>query len=170
MKALSSLFVLALLVGCGRPFDIKTGGTFAELPEQSEVGFDYRAVTPEGVAVSVSVKEDRERADLGFWAKAVIMKLRDQDGYALLADDAVKDKHGTPGRRLRFAREEDKKKVDYRVTLFRAQGRIFVVESGGPHEAFAKSEAEVNAMEESLAVRCPSVVAPVLASRTCNRW
>lgn len=168
--ALSLLAALSVLTACGKPFEVKTGADFAELPGQSGAGFDYRATTPEGVAVSVTSMEDREKADLSFWTKAITLKLHDQDGYALLGEEAVKDKNGTPGRRLRFAREEDKKKFDYRVTIYRAQGRIFLVESGGPHEAFSKAESAVVAMESSVAVRCPSAVAPVLASRTCNRW
>lgn len=169
-RFLLALPTLLAVAGCGRPFDVKTGNDFAELQNQKDEGFDYRAMTPEGVAVSVRTLKNEEKADLGFWVKAVTLKLREQDGYALLADESVKSKNGTAGRRLRFAREEDKKTFDYRVTLYLAQNRIFVVESGGAREAFAKSQATVDQMEASVAVQCKSWLSPVLASRTCNRW
>lgn len=165
-----SLALLAIGTGCGRPFDVKTGNDFAELRKQDEEGYAYRAMTPEGVAVSVRVMPNDEKADLGFWAKAITLKLREQDGYALLGEEDVKSKNGTPGRRLRLAREEDKKTYDYRVTIYLAQSRIYVVESGGAREAFAKAQPTVEQMEASVAVQCKSWLAPVLASRTCNRW
>lgn len=164
------LGLLALASGCGRPFDVKTGKDFAELRSQRDEGYDYRAMTPEGVAVSIRAMQNEEKADLGFWTKAVTLKLREQDGYALLGEDAVKSKNGTPGKRLRFAREEDKKIYDYRVTLYLAQGRVFVVESGGPRDLFAKAQPTVEQMESSVAVQCKSWLAPVFASRTCNAW
>lgn len=167
---LLALTTLLTVSGCGRPFDVKTGQDFAELRDQKAEGFDYRAMTPEGLAVSVRALRNEEKADLGFWVKAVTLKLRDEDGYALLADESVTSKNGTPGRRLRFAREEGKQTFDYRVTLYRAQGRIFVLESGGARDAFVKSQPTVEQMEASLAVQCKSWLSPVFASRTCNRW
>lgn len=169
----TSLLMLALVAvaaGCGRPFDVKTGKDFAELQDQKDEGFDYRAMTPEGVALSVRTLRNDENADLGFWVKAITLKLREEDGYALLGDEIVKSKNGTSGRRLRFAREEDKKTYDYRVTLYLAQSRIFLVESGGAREVFQKSLPIVEQMESSVAVQCKSWLTPVLASRTCNRW
>lgn len=171
MKTSLLLLALALLgTGCGRPFDVKTGKDFAELQDQKPEGFDYRAMTPEGVALSVRTIANEEKADLGFWVKAITLKLREEDGYALLADETVTSQNGTSGRRLRFAREEDKKTFDYRVTMYLAQGRIFLVESGGARDAMAKALPTVEQMEKSVAVQCKSWLAPVLASRTCNRW
>lgn len=169
-KTMALGLALLALVGCGRPFDVKTGHEFAELGGQEAEGYDYRAMTPEGVALSVRAIRNEENADLAFWTKAVTLKLREQDGYALLGDEPVKSKNGTTGRRLRFAREEDKKIFDYRVTLYLAQGRVFVVESGGAREAFTKAQSTIEQMEGSVAVQCKSWVSPVLASRTCNRW
>ena len=165
-----SLLTTVVGTGCGRPFDVKTGKDFAELREQENEGFAYRAMTPEGVAVSIRAIPNEQEADLGFWTKAVTLKLREQDGYALLGEDAVTSKNGTPGRRLRLAREEGKKTYDYRVTVYLAQGRIYVVESGGAREEFAKAKGTVEQMESSVAVQCKSWLAPVFASRTCNRW
>lgn len=170
MRLLVTLGALLVATGCGRPFDVKTGQDFAELKKQKDEGYDYRAMTPEGVAVSVRAIENETHADLGFWSKGVLLKLREQDGYALLGEDAVQDQNGTPGKRLRFARDEDKKVFDYWVTLYLAQGRVFVVESGGARAAFEKAKPTVERMERSVTVRCKSLVAPVLASRTCNRW
>ena len=46
--------VLALVVGCGRPFTIGTAPGFIEL-ERQEPTYQYRATSPEGVVVGVQV-------------------------------------------------------------------------------------------------------------------
>lgn len=157
-------------VACGRPFDVKTAQGFVELREQQEQGYAYRATTPEGVVFAVRIVEDPEQADLEFWAKAVTLELREVQGYALLSDEAVTSADGTRGRRLRLARELDKETLDYWVSLYLAQGRLFVIESGARREQFEQAKAGVLAMEQSVKVRCGALLAPVLASRTCNRW
>lgn len=155
------------LVGCGRPFDVKTAPGFVELANQST--YAYRATTPEGVVVAVRVVDDEERGDLAFWTQVVTNQLRDVNGYALLSSEDVRSLDGTPGRRLELGRDEDNKPYTYWVTIFLAQDRLFMVEAGGAKELFDRARPSVDWMTKSVRVRCTRWV-PFVTSRTCNRW
>lgn len=164
---LSGLCALAL-AACGRPFDVKTAPGF--VPLENQAAYDYRSTTPEGVVFAVRVVEDEQRGDLGFWTHAMTLQLREVSGYALLETVDVKSADGTPGRLLRFGHDEDKKPFVYWVAIFPAQGRLFVVETGGAKETFERARGSVDAMLASVRVRCSGFLAPVFSSRTCNRW
>ena len=45
-----------------------------------------------------------------------------------------------------------------------------MVEAGGTKEQMAHYQASVDWTLNGLRVRCNALLAPVLASRTCNRW
>ena len=180
MKRLRDVFVrrlfgLALLVaaglsaaGCGKPFDVKTAPGF--VPLENQVAYDYRATTPEGVVVAVRVVEDEKRGDLAFWTEALTLQLRDVSGYALLETVDVASRDGTPGRLLKFGHDEDGKPYAYWIRIYPAQGRLFLVEAGGTKPAFDRALPTVDWAMKNIRVRCNHVFAPVLASRTCNRW
>ncbi len=166
---LVALAVLALgAVACGRPFDVKTAPGFVELVDQEQ--YAYRATSPEGVVTAVRVVEDEERGDLAFWTHALTLQLREGSGYALYGTADVTSKDGTKGKLLRFGRDQDGKPFTYWVAVYPAQNRLFVVEAGGAKEPFERAQKSVELAMASVRVRCDSVVAPVLASRTCNRW
>lgn len=172
MSRLLTLFLLAAtaisLSACGKPFDVKTAPGFVALEDQQDHA--YRATTPEGVVVGIRVIDDEERGDLAFWTQAIVLQLRDTAGYALLDSTETASNDGTKGRLLRFGHDEDGKPYSYWVTIYLAQGRLFVVEAGGAKPAFDRARPSVEWMMKSVKVRCGSIVAPVLASRTCNRW
>jgi hypothetical protein len=164
---------LALLLGvaasaCGRPFDVKTPPGFVELENQQE--YAYRATSPEGIVTAVRVVEDEKRGDLGFWTQAITLQMRDVSGYALLESAEVASLDGTKGRQLKFGHDEDNKPYEYWVTIYPAQGRLFLVEAGGSKEAFDRARPHVEWSHKSVRVKCRHFLAPVLASRTCNRW
>jgi hypothetical protein len=164
-----ALVVLSLvLFACGKPFDVKTAPGFVALEGQSQ--HEYRATTPEGVVMGVRVVDDENRGDLTFWTQALVLQLRDSSGYALLDQKDIKSRDGTPGRRLAFAHDESGTPYTYWVTIYLAQGRLFVVEAGGENATFERAKPNVEWMMQSVKVKCDSIVAPVLASRTCNRW
>lgn len=162
--AVSALFATA----CGRPFDVKTAPGFVALERQAE--YDYRATTPEGVVIAVRVVDDEKRGDLAFWTDALTLQLRDGSGYALLRTADVTSRDGTRGKRLELGHDEGGKPFTYWVTIYPAQGRLFLVEAGGATDAFERAKPGVAAMLASVRVRCDSALSPVLASRTCNRW
>ena len=168
------LAVLAVLVaafalgGCGRPFKIQTAPGFVELENQGE--YAYRSTTPEGVVLAVRVVDDESRGDLDFWSKAITLQLRDVSGYAILETRDIASLDGTKGKLLRFGHDEDNKPYEYWVAFFLAQERVFIVEAGANKDQMAKSQAGLLAMVKSLKVKCDGFPAPILASRTCNRW
>jgi hypothetical protein len=168
MRALAPLFLVLLLAACGRPFDVKTAPGF--VPLENQVQYEYRSTTPEGVVFAVRVVEDEKRGDLGFWTHAVTLQLREVSGYALLETADVKSADGTPGKVMRFGRDEDSKPFVYWVAVFPAQGRLFIVETGGLKDTFDRARGSVDAMLASVRVRCNGFLSPVLSSRTCNRW
>ena len=166
MRSLLLAAVLAL-AGCGRPFDVATAPGFVELENQTTHA--YRATTPEGVVVGVRVVDDEERGDLAFWTQAVTLQLRDVSGYALLSSDEVLSRDGTKGRRLVFGHDEDSKPYVYWVTLYLAQGRLFIVEAGGAKDLFERARGNVEWTMKSVRVRCRPFLF-VLGSHTCNKW
>lgn len=156
------------VAGCGKPFDVKTAPGFVALENQSQ--HEYRATTPEGVVLGVRVVDDEKRGDLSFWTQALVLQLRESNGYALLDSKETHSLDGTKGRRLEFAHDENGTPYTYWVTIYLAQGRLYVVEAGGENATFEKAKPSVEWMMQSVKVKCDSIVAPVLASRTCNRW
>lgn len=169
MKRIALLLLAVLaLAACGRPFDVKTAPGFVALENQEQHA--YRATTPEGVVVGVRVVDDEDRGGLAFWTQALVLQLRDVSGYALLESTDTASADGTRGRLLKFGHDEDGKPYAYWVAVFLAQGRLFIVEAGGAKDAFDRAKPSVDWMMKSVKVRCDSIVAPVLASRTCNHW
>ncbi len=120
--------------------------------------------------VAVRVVDDEKRGDLDFWTKALVLQLRDVSGYALLSAKDVTSLDGTKGKELRFGHDEDNKPFEYVLTVYLAQGRLFLVEAGGSKEQMDRARASVAWMQKSVKVKCDTIVSPVLASRTCNRW
>lgn len=168
MHALLALGVALGTAACGKPFDVKTAPGMVALENQHE--FDWRATTPEGVVVGVRVVEDEKRGDLAFWTQAVTLQLRDVTGYALLESADVTSADGTKGRLLKFGHDEDGKPYVYWVSIYLAQSRLFLVETGGPKDLFDRARPSVEWTMKSVRVRCDALLAPVLASRTCNHW
>lgn len=170
LSTAAAAFVALLATGCGRPFQMKTAPAFIELESQHGEGYLYRATTPDGVVLGVRVIEDEDRGDLPFWVRSITLQLRDIKGYALLESSDVKSADGTSGKRLRFGSDEGKRPYLYDVMIYRTASRLFLVEAGGPKEQVDRARPSLDWMYATLKVRCNSVVTPVLASRTCNRW
>ncbi|MBN9159824.1 MAG: hypothetical protein BGO98_32590 [Myxococcales bacterium 68-20] len=167
--AVLSIAVLAFAASaCGRPFDVKTAPGF--VPLENQTSYEYRATSPEGVVVAVRVVEDEKRGDLAFWTQAITLQLRDVSGYALLDSVDVESRDGTKGKLLKFGHDEGDKPFAYWVTIYPAQEKLFLVEAGGAKDAFERAKPSVEWMLKSVRVRCDTIVSPVLASRTCNRW
>jgi hypothetical protein len=169
-QTLVSVLAPALLsIACGRPFDVKTPHEFVELENQGPQ-YDYRATTPDGVVVAVRAVESKGRGTVSFWEEAVKLQMRDVSGYALLGSKDVKSEDGTPGKELRFGHDQNGKPYAYRVAVFVAQDRVFLIESGGSKDAMAHYEPKLDWQVATFHAKCSFPGAPVIASRTCNRW
>jgi hypothetical protein len=165
-----ALVVALASLGCGRPFHVTTPPGFLELHGE-EVPFAYRAITPEGVVAAIRVVDlEDDSGGLPFWSRAVTVRMREIDGYALLGESEVRSADGTAGRELRFGRDQGGKPYLYTVRLYVAQSRLFVVETGGPSREVERYQPSLHWMQHTVKVRCGGFLAPVLSSHTCNRW
>jgi hypothetical protein len=144
--------VLLALAACGgRPFQVKTAPGFVELSDQGPT-YAYRAIAPEGVAVAVRVIRATGGGDLSFWADAVTLRMREASGYALLRTEDVRSADGTPGKEIDFGHDEEEKPFEYRVRLFLAGDRLYVIESGGAKEPMDRYRASVDSMLSSVRI------------------
>jgi hypothetical protein len=122
------------------------------------------------VVLSVRALDVGDKGTIKFWEQAVTLRMRDVGGYALLASTDIESGDGTRGRQLRFGHDEDGKPYGYVVSLFMAQDRLFVLEAGGRRDLLARYEPQVEWQVKTFEAKCGFFLAPVLASRTCNRW
>jgi hypothetical protein len=149
LAPLVALTAAVLLAGCGRPFDVKTAPGLVELEDQ-EPDYAYRAMTPEGVVMGVRVVDTNGRGDLEFWTRATSLRMRELDGYALLATADVKSRDGTPGHELRFGHDESHKPYIYMLRVFVAKKRLFLVETGGPQAEVERYKGALDWMQATL--------------------
>jgi hypothetical protein len=120
--------------------------------------------------MGMRVVEGEERGDLDFWSRTITLRLHDSEGYTVIGATDIKIADGTAGKLLRFGHDHEGKPYAYEVAIFLAQGRLFLWEAGGDSELMTKHRQVVDAARAALKVRCNAKLAPVLASRTCNRW
>jgi hypothetical protein len=166
-----SIATVAGLSGCKGPaFRTQTATGFIALDPKTDVEYDHRAITPDGVVFSVRSIEDESRGDLAFWTRTLTLRVRDEMGYALIDTIDAVSADGSRGKTLKFGHDEAGKPYVYWITVFPAQGRLFIVEAGASKEHFEEARTGIESMLKGIKVRCSAALAPVLASNTCNRW
>jgi len=152
MKRALLLVTFALLTACGHKFDAKPAPGFVELKEEGSV-YDFRAVAPEGVAVAVRAVSLEEPSDITFWERAVALRMRELEGYALTTTRDVRTADGTAGKELVFGHDEEGKPFIYRVRVFVVDKRLLVVEAGGAKEQMERFAPSVEWMLASVRFR-----------------
>lgn len=145
------LLAVVLLAGCGRGFDVKTAPGFVEVKEPN-APYDYRAIAPEGVAVAVRSVDVDDKTDVAFWERAVKLRTRELDGYALTSANDIRSADGSTGRELVFGHDEQGKPFVYRVRLFLRRHKLVVVEAGGAKESMESWKPSVDWMLGSVRV------------------
>lgn len=140
--ALRPLLLAALLLAsaCGRPFVPPTPGSFTELKDQ--VGFDYRAVSADGVVLGVQAHPNDPKVDLAFAERAFEQQMQ-AGGYALLEKRDVKSGNGLTGKQFRLGHDEANNPHLYYVTLFVTDEYVYVLEAGGTKEHMLRYEAPI---------------------------
>ena len=154
MRALFVAAALALALGtagCAKSFDVKTAPGFVEVKEDGSA-YDYRAVAPDGVAVAVRTVKIDEKTDLAFWKSAVMLRMREMDGYAKVSATDVKSADGTPGRELVFGHDEAGKPYVYRVRIFVRKTKLVMAEAGGSAENMERWKPGVESMLASVSM------------------
>jgi hypothetical protein len=142
-----TLLFASLAVAC-HDFHVQTPSEFVEL-EHSE--YDYQATDADGVVLAVRGL-DSENAALPFWRQAVKNQLARLGSYELKTEKALRSKDGTPGVVLHYERTASGSVHHYAIALFIKQDayivvpqeRLFVVEAGGPAEAWAVTASKVD--------------------------
>jgi hypothetical protein len=119
-----------------------TPADFARV-ESPRAPYEYRAVAAYGVALAVRSVPNEGHASLDFWAEAVDRTLRGAGPYHPAGTLDVRTNGGLPGRRLAYVFGNAQSGSVYWVTLFVTPARVYVVEAGGPPEAFARARAGV---------------------------
>jgi hypothetical protein len=146
-RALVALVAIAApaLAGCGgRDFVPATPAEFAEIENDYPDG-EYRATTPDGVVLGVRSFENKPKASLDFWSRAVERRMRELGGYALLQKtDVVSRLSRARGKSFRFGRDEGREPFFYDIAIFVTDDRIFVVEAGGPKTEMQKQAARID--------------------------
>jgi hypothetical protein len=133
------------LAGCGPGFHLALPDRFVELsPESGRGSYELRATTPDGVIVGVEVIENREHGRLEFWKEAVLRRLRDQQGYALLSEEGIRAASGQEGHLMRFGRDLNGHSYRYTLAIFASESSpIFLVEAGGREETYTPLETDI---------------------------
>ena len=142
LLALASLSILA--AACGPK--LAPPPSFAAIDGHD---YDYRATTAQGVVVAVRKEANDPRADVGFWARAIDLKLS-RDGYARASEAKVKTDRGLDGIELAYARADQGRTTRYEVALFVDGSRLYVVEAGGDAEDFDPARPDVEKAIRSL--------------------
>lgn len=138
------LLLLFALVGCGPSFELRLPDRFVTLTDSTARStYEMRATTPDGVVVGLEVIANEVHGTLEFWKEAMIRRLRDQEGYALLSEDEVRAANGQTGHLMRYGRDLNGHAYRYTAVLFVTPDAIWVVEAGGREEPYTALESEI---------------------------
>ena len=152
MKSLLLVLSLLALPACGRGFDVKGAPGFVEVHEKDSA-YGYRAIVPDGVAVAVRTVDVEDGTDTAFWERALLLRMRELDGYALTSSSDVKSNDGVQGRELDFGHDEQGKPFVYRVRLFVTGDKLVLAEAGGASEEMERWRPSVDWMLSSVRTR-----------------
>lgn len=148
----AGVLAAAVAASACRTFEVSTPPGFLELHDPAPP-FAYRAITPEGVVVAVRVVYlDNESGGLPFWARAITVRMREIDGYALLGESDVKARDGTPGHELKFGHDQSGKPYRYTVRVYIVGKRLFVIETGGSGPEVERYQPSIEWMQQTVKV------------------
>jgi hypothetical protein len=150
--SLACALLLPVMAACRKTPDIAAAPGFVTVARGPHDPYDWRAIAPDGVAVALRVVPLGQAGDLAVWAHMVTLRLREIDGYALLATKDVRLFDGSPGTELVFGHDESGKTFVYRVRLVLAGGQLYLLEAGGAKEQMDRYTASVDWMLRSLRV------------------
>ncbi len=145
----AALALALATAGCSKSYTVETAPGFVKMTEDQEP-YDWRAVAPEGVAIALRVVKLDESADLPFWTQAVTLRMREMDGYSLLKSTDVRSRDGVAGKEVEFGHDESGKPFLYRVRIFLAGKKLYVLEAGGAKEQMDRYAQSVDWMFASV--------------------
>lgn len=148
LRSLLASAALLTALGCGPSFEMNLPDRFVVLQssgQSSTAGYVQRGTTPDGVVIALRAIEHREQGTLSFWGEAIVRRLRDQQGYELLSEEAIEAANGQPGQLMRFGRDLDGHSYRYTVAVFPTPAYLWITDAGGRAEPFTEVESEIEA-------------------------
>ena len=115
--------------------------------------YEMRAASADGLVLAVRDVEVDEESDRDVWVDAVVRRLQDGAGYALLGRDTARAATGEEGVRLRFGRDVNGTPHRYDVIVFKADDHLFLLEVGGTAEVYEARQGEIDAAIERFDIR-----------------
>ncbi len=152
MKLHAGLLPALVLAACGTGFQVTTPQGFADLTDVADQApYDYRATSADGVVLAIR-RLDREprQAEPDFWLEAILERMRQRGGYALLERASITTAQGLSGTRLRFGRDQDGKPYLYELVLFVQPKHLYLIETGGAKDTYEKRAAAVQSSVTAL--------------------
>ena len=131
MKSMTILISALLLAGCVTS-KIETPPGYHEL--DSPYGVDYKALSADACAITVSTVDNPKDADLYFVAETSRNHVVRSLGYTLKGEQPVKTDSGLAGKEMLFTHEEAGVQRTYLLTVFvtgGVGGKIVRVQAGG---------------------------------------
>ncbi|MCX7703532.1 MAG: hypothetical protein N2234_05470 [Planctomycetota bacterium] len=110
---------------------------FAEI-EEPAYGYEWQAVSPEGVIVALRRCEISEGTNLDFCTAATIHELTNRRQYVLKEESGFKTKKGLVGRRLLFEYDLEGVRHLYIVALVTDDDQLSLIETCGEQNVVNK--------------------------------
>ena len=148
IRSLLTLASLTAALGCAPSFEMGLPSRFVVLEADrgdALSGYVQRGTTPDGVVVGLRSIEHRVQGSLPFWSEAVVRRLRDQEGYAVLSEDSIEAANGQAGHLIRLGRDLNGHGYRYTVAVFATPSHLWIADAGGRAEPFTEMESEIEA-------------------------
>lgn len=148
-RAVVALQVAFLTVACHHP-RLRAPVNYADVSGlRHDNRYIERNITADGVVVAVRQYDSPANATATFWEQAVAARISEAGNYALTGTEDIRARSGHAGRLLRFTRQMGEQHYAYWIAVFVdgpnfwGNRTVFVIEAGGPTEAFARDEAAI---------------------------
>ncbi len=140
MVILTSAAAVCMAGGCEATMDLPDG--FVKVDRQYSQ-YDMRAVSADGVALSVRTEDNPQDGTLEFWSQAVSAELEGRQGYTLVDNSEVGPAGNPDGVMMEFDVVKRGNNMKYLVAVFVQTGQVVVAEAAGPAEAVTPTDADI---------------------------
>jgi hypothetical protein len=154
----NGLLILALLfvaaaAGC-RASEMRTPDGFVALDEDDIEwrSYQWKAVSPDGAAVVIRERENKEEGSLEFWSEALEREIVERQGYKLL-DKAPVEGRNAKGLQMNFMALYGGQPYRYSVAVFANKDDLVTVELAADEAVWKRHEATLQAAVRSLELK-----------------
>lgn len=140
--------MLAGLSGCLPVMD--TPKNFIHVEKHDLGDYTMRAVSADGVVVSLCNRPNMQNGTLEFWSRAIVNEMTGR-GYTLVNNEAVKSEIDLAGQLLTFSTHSRGAPFTYMLAMYVKNNAVIVAEAGG--KASAVKEVEDDLRKSLLSVK-----------------